>query len=233
MDFYKEVFIEFLLGSNALKLNNPNDEEGLFTLKSGRRSPFFMNMGSLNDGEQLINLGSAYAEAIYKHFKNDLDVVFGPAYKGIPLAVAAAMQFNTMFRENIRYCADRKEEKDHGDGGNLIGTKLKDGDRVVIVEDVTTSGKSIEEVMPKIKAAADVQVIGMIVSFDRMEAAKEGDNKTAIETVAEKYGIETHAIVSMQDVCNHCAKTMSQKTRLAINAYYEKYGVPGKEVVAI
>lgn len=233
MEYYKQQFIEFLLESDALKLHNPNDPEGLFTLKSGRRSPFFMNMGELNDGEQLVNLGAAYAEAIHEHFKTDFDVVFGPAYKGIPLAVSTAMQFNNMFKTNVRYCADRKEVKDHGDVGGLVGAKLKDGDRIVIVEDVTTSGKSIEETMPKIRAAADVEVLGLIVSFDRMEVASEGADKTAIETVSEKYGIETSAIVSISDVLTYMQEHQQLPigTKQAFVDYYEQYGVKGRRVI--
>ena len=232
MEYFKEQFIDFLLESHALKIGNDNDSEGLFTLKSGRRSPFFMNLGDLNDGEQLVNLGSAYAEAIHASFKTDFDVIFGPAYKGIPLAVATAMQFNTMFHVNKRYCADRKEEKDHGDGGKLLGAKLKDGDRIVIVEDVTTSGKSIEETMPKIKSAANVEVLGLFVSFDRMEYGHD-ETKTALEEVAEKYGIETHAIVSIADVLERLQrleKLTMDKKQLFVD-YYNQYGPKGGKVL--
>ncbi len=229
MEYYKELFIDFLTNSNALKLSNPNDPEGLFTLRSGRRSPFFMNMGDLNDGDQLINVGTAYAEAIHEHFKNDFDVIFGPAYKGIPIAVSATMQFNQLFHKTKRFCTNRKEIKDHGDVGGFLGAKLKDGDRIVIVEDVTTTGGSIDEVLPIIRAAADVEVVGIIVSFDRMEVASEGSSKTALESLAAKYGFEAQAIVTMAEVLKR--KQLPANVKAAFRKYYEQYGVPGKKVI--
>jgi orotate phosphoribosyltransferase len=229
MDYYKELFIDFLTDSKALKLSNPADPEGLFTLRSGRRSPFFMNMGDLNDGNQLINVGTAYAEAVHEHFKNDFDVIFGPAYKGIPLAVSATMQFNQLFHETKRFCTNRKEIKDHGDVGGFLGAKLKDGDRIVIVEDVTTTGGSIDEVLPIIKAAANVEVVGLIVSLDRMEVASEGSDKTALESLTEKYGFTAKAIVTMTEVLEH--KKLPADTKAAFSKYYEQYGVPGRKVI--
>ena len=230
MDYYKELFINFLTSSKALKLTNPDDPEGLFTLRSGRRSPFFMNMGDLNNGDQLINVGTAYAEAVHEHFKGDFDVIFGPAYKGIPLAVSATMMYNQLFHESKRFCTNRKEVKDHGDVGGFLGTKLKDGDRVVIVEDVTTTGGSIDDVLPIIKAAADVKVVGLIVSLDRMEVASEGSNKTALETLAEKYNFKANAIVTMEEVLSH-KHGLSESTKKAFAEYYEHYGVKGKKVI--
>ena len=222
----KELFIKFLLDSGALKLNNPNDPEGLFTLKSGRRSPFFMNMGDLNTSEQLVTLGAAYAGALNDCFKN-VDVVFGPAYKGIPLAAATAMQYNLIYKKSVRYCADRKEVKDHGDGGALVGTKLKDGDRIVIIEDVTTSGKSISEVMPKIKAAADVKVVGLIVSFDRMEYGKD-KSMTALDEIEAQYGIDAYSIVSIADVLQYA--DLPEKDFEKFRLYYKEYGVEGMSI---
>jgi len=223
MDYYKQEFVDFLLESNALKF-------GDFTLKSGRKSPFFMNMGELNDGEQLKKLGMAYAEAINDNFGRDIDVVFGPAYKGIPLAAATAIQFHELFKKPVRFTSNRKEVKDHGDTGILLGSKLKDGDRVVIVEDVTTSGKSIEEVMPIIMTQADVEIVGEVVSLDRMEYGSD-KTKTALEEVSEKYGIKTTAIVSMRDVCevlkSHKESLIS--TIQSIRKYYEQYGPEGRK----
>lgn len=229
MDFYKSEFCRFLLESNALKIGcNPDREDGNFVLKSGRISPFFMNMGDLNDGKQLLELGSAYAEAIHDYFKTDFDTVFGPAYKGIPLSVAAAMQFSSMFGHHVNFCANRKEAKDHGDSGIILGHKPKDGERVIIVEDVTTSGKSIDETLPILKAQADVNIIGLIVSFDRMEYGKD-KSKTALEEISEKYGIETHAIVSMKDVVEYMRENRNLPigTIQSIKDYYTEYGPQG------
>ncbi|MBQ2637911.1 orotate phosphoribosyltransferase [Candidatus Saccharibacteria bacterium] len=223
MDYYKQEFVDFLLESNALKF-------GDFTLKSGRKSPFFMNMGELNDGEQLKKLGMAYAEAINDNFGRDIDVVFGPAYKGIPLAAATAIQFHELFNKPVRFTSNRKEVKDHGDTGILLGSKLKDGDRVVIIEDVTTSGKSIEEVMPIIMTQADVEIVGEVVSLDRMEYGSD-KTKTALEEVSEKYGIKTTAIVSMRDVCEvlKSRKESLTSTIQSIRKYYEQYGPEGRK----
>lgn len=141
MEDYKEQFISFMVESNVLKF-------GDFTLKSGRKSPFFMNAGAYVTGTQLRKLGGFYARAIHDRFGLDFDVLFGPAYKGIPLAVAASMAISEMYGVDVRYCSNRKEVKDHGDKGILLGSSLEDGSRVVIIEDVTTSGKSIEETWP-------------------------------------------------------------------------------------
>lgn len=225
MDYYKSHFIDFLLKSGALKF-------GDFTLKSGRKSPFFMNMGELNDGRQLAELGIAYAEAIDDTFGRDIDVVFGPAYKGIPLAASTATQFYQLFKKQIRFSSNRKEIKDHGDAGIILGSKLKDGDKVVIIEDVTTSGKSIDEVIPIIKAQADVKILGEIVSLDRMEYGSD-KSKTALEEIAWKYGIKTTAIVSMQEVCEllKSRNELLNETTQALKKYYAEYGVKGREVL--
>lgn len=229
MEYYKELFIDFLTNSKALKLSNPDDPEGLFTLRSGRRSPFFMNMGDLNNSDQLINVGTAYAEAIHEQFGNDFDVIFGPAYKGIPLAISATIAFNQNFHEIKRFCTNRKEQKDHGDAGNFLGAKLKDGDRIVIVEDVTTTGGSIDDVLPIIKAAANVEVVGLIVSVDRMEVASEGSDKTALEHLTEKYGFKAQAIVTMKEILSH--KRLPEESKKAFAEYYAQYGVTGKKVI--
>ena len=137
MEGSKREFIEFMVESDVLKF-------GEFTLKSGRRSPFFMNAGAYVTGDQLHRLGIYYAKAIEASFGLDFDVVFGPAYKGIPLAVVTAMAISELYGKQVRYCSNRKEAKDHGEGGTLLGYTLQDGDRVIMVEDVTTSGKSID-----------------------------------------------------------------------------------------
>ena len=193
MEQYKEEFIHFMVESHVLKF-------GSFTLKSGRQSPFFMNAGAYVTGEQLHRLGKYYAQAIHDNFGLDFDVVFGPAYKGIPLAVVTAIALQELYGKEVRYCCNRKEVKDHGaDKGNLLGADLHDGDRVIMVEDVTTSGKSIDETYPILKGAADVEVKGLIVSLNRMEVGK-GGVVTAQKEVQEKYGFPVASIVSMAEV---------------------------------
>ncbi len=203
---------------------------GEFTLKSGRKSPFFMNAGAYVTGTQLRKLGEYYAKAIYNTYGLDFDVMFGPAYKGIPLTVAATMAYSSLYGKDIRYCSNRKEVKDHGDTGILLGSKLKDGDRVVIIEDVTTSGKSIEETFPIIKAQADVEVKGLIVSLNRMEVGKGGE-KSALDEIQELYGFGAGAIVTMREVVEHLYNkpyngkiVIDDTLKTAIDAYYEKYG---------
>mgnify|MGYP001102567516 CR=1 FL=1 len=223
MESYKKEFIEFMVESDVLKF-------GEFTLKSGRKSPFFMNAGAYVTGMQLGRLGEYYAKAIYDTYGLDFDVLFGPAYKGIPLAVAATMAINRLYGKDIRYCSNRKEVKDHGDTGILLGSRLKDGDRVVIIEDVTTSGKSIEETFPIIKAQADVEVKGLIVSLNRMEVGKGGE-KSALEEIQELYGFAANAIVTMEEVVEHLYNNpykgkivIDDTLKAAIDAYYEQYG---------
>lgn len=203
---------------------------GDFTLKSGRKSPFFMNAGAYVTGAQLRRLGEYYARAIHDHYGLDFDVLFGPAYKGIPLSVATTMAISELYGKEIRYCSNRKEVKDHGDTGILLGSKLKDGDRVVIIEDVTTSGKSIEETFPIIKAQADVEIKGLIVSLNRMERGLESE-KSALKEIQEKYGFETNAIVTMEEVVECLYNKPYQGTVLindalkaSIDEYYAQYG---------
>ena len=202
---------------------------GEFTLKSGRKSPIFMNAGLYQSGFQLARLGEFYARAIHDTYGLEFDVLFGPAYKGIPLAVATVMALSTLYGADIRYCANRKEVKDHGDTGILLGSKLKDGDRVVIIEDVTTSGKSIEETFPILKSQADVEVVGLIVSLNRMERGK--GEKSALEEIKDLYGFPTAAIVSMKDVVERLwnrecmgSVVIDDTLKAAIDSYYEQYG---------
>lgn len=223
MEQYKQEFIEFMVESDVLKF-------GEFTLKSGRKSPFFMNAGAYVTGTQLRRLGEYYAKAIHDNYGLDFDVLFGPAYKGIPLSVAATMAISELYGKDIRYCSNRKEVKDHGDTGILLGSKLQDGDRVVIIEDVTTSGKSIEETFPIIRAQGDVEIVGLMVSLNRMERGK--GSKSALEEIQELYGFKANAIVSMADVVEHLYNreclgqiVIDDKIKSAIDAYYEQYGV--------
>lgn len=224
MEAYKEEFIEFMVKSEVLKF-------GEFTLKSGRKSPFFMNAGAYVTGEQLHQLGIYYAKAIHDNFGLDFDVVFGPAYKGIPLAVVTAIALDELYGKEVRYCCNRKEVKDHGaDAGSFLGSELRDGDRVVMVEDVTTSGKSIDETYPLLKAAADVEVAGLVVSLNRMEVGK-GGVKTAQAEIREKYGFPVASIVTMAEVVERlhgreCAGrvVVDDALKAALDGYYERYG---------
>ena len=223
MEAYKKEFIEFMVESEVLKF-------GDFTLKSGRKSPFFMNAGAYVTGSQLSRLGEYYAKAIHNHYGTDFEVLFGPAYKRIPLSVATTIAFSRLYGKEIRYCSNRKEVKDHGDTGILLGSKIKDGDRVVIIEDVTTSGKSIQETFPIIQAQGDVTILGLMVSLNRMEKGLETD-KCALDEIQEKYGFPANTIVSMADVVECLYNRPCQgrliiddKMKEAIDKYYEQYG---------
>ncbi|SDM53056.1 MULTISPECIES: orotate phosphoribosyltransferase [Lachnospira] len=222
MEQYKQEFIEFMVDSDVLRF-------GEFTLKSGRKSPFFMNAGLYVTGQQLTKLGEYYAKAIHDNYGDDFDVLFGPAYKGIPLSVATVMAFHKLYGKEIRYCSNRKEAKDHGDAGILLGSPIKDGDKVVIIEDVTTSGKSIEETFPIIQAQGDVEIKGLMVSLNRMERGK--GEKSALVEIQEKYGFPANAIVSMADVVEHLYNkevngkvVIDDKIKAAIDEYYKQYG---------
>lgn len=224
MEQYKQEFIEFMVDSQVLKF-------GDFTLKSGRKSPFFMNAGAYVTGTQLRKLGEYYAKAIHDNYGDDFDVLFGPAYKGIPLSVATTMAYSELYGKEIRYCSNRKEVKDHGDTGILLGSPIKDGDRIVIIEDVTTSGKSIEETFPIIQAQGNVEIKGLMVSLNRMEKGKGGE-KSALEEIQDLYGFGANAIVTMKDVIEHLYNNpykgnviIDDTVKEAIDKYYEQYGV--------
>lgn len=226
MEQYKKEFIDFMVECKVLKF-------GSFTLKSGRHSPFFMNAGAYITGSQLARLGEYYAKAIHDNFGDDFDVLFGPAYKGIPLSVATVIAYNKLYGKEIKYCADRKEAKDHGaDKGGLLGYEIKDGDRVVIIEDVTTSGKSIEEVYPKIKAQETVEggikIVGEIVSLNRLERAADSE-KSALDVITEKYGFPAKAIVTMAEVVEALYVpggngVITDDLKKDIDAYYAEWG---------
>lgn len=226
MEQYKKDFIDFMVECNVLKF-------GSFTLKSGRQSPFFMNAGAYVTGKQLLKLGEFYAKAIHDNFGDDFDVFFGPAYKGIPLAVVTSVAYYNLYGKEVKYCSDRKEEKDHGaDKGSLLGYKIQDGDRVIIIEDVTTSGKSIEETYPKIKAQETkegaIKIVGEIVSLNRMERAPD-TTKAALDVITQKYGFPARAIVSMDDVIEYLytngdKKIITDQIKKELDSYYEKYG---------
>ena len=222
MEQYKKEFIEFMIDCEVLRF-------GDFVTKSGRKTPFFVNTGFYRTGAQLRKLGEYYAKAIQSTFGTDFDVLFGPAYKGIPLSGAASMALSEHYGADIRYCSNRKEVKDHGDKGILLGGPIGDGDRVVIIEDVTTAGTSIHETLPIIKAQGDVNVLGLVVSVDRMERGQ--GEKSALKEIEEQFGFKTTAIVTMADVVEHLYNreykgrvVIDDQLKAAIDAYYEQYG---------
>lgn len=222
MEQYKKEFIEFMVDCGVLKF-------GDFVTKSGRKTPFFVNTGFYRTGSQLRKLGEYYAKAIESKFGFDFDVLFGPAYKGIPLSVAASMAISEFYGKDIKYCSNRKEVKDHGDKGILLGSPIEDGDRVVIIEDVTTAGTSIGETMPILKAQGDVVPVGLVVSVDRMERGQ--GTKSALAEIKETYGLETTAIVTMAEVVEHLYNReykgkiiIDDALKAAIDAYYVQYG---------
>ncbi|HIV22784.1 MAG TPA: orotate phosphoribosyltransferase [Candidatus Merdiplasma excrementigallinarum] len=222
MEQYKQEFIEFMVDCQVLKF-------GDFVTKSGRKTPFFVNTGFYRTGAQLRRLGEYYARAIHDKFGLEFDVLFGPAYKGIPLTVAATIAISELYGTDIRYCSNRKEVKDHGDKGILLGSPIQDGDRVVLIEDVTTAGTSIQETLPIIRAQGDVQPVGLAVSVDRMERGT--GTKSALKEIEEKYGLQTTAIVTMAEVVEHLYNReykgrviIDDEMKKAIDAYYEQYG---------
>ena len=190
---YKESFIKFMVECGVLTF-------GDFTLKSGRKAPYFVNTGNYKTGAQLAKLGEFYAECISEN-NIDVETLFGPAYKGIPLAVSAAVELYNKFGKEVSYCFDRKEVKDHGEGGMFVGKKLADGEKVVIIEDVMTSGKALREVMPKLKDAANVNVTGMVITVDRMEKALDSE-LSAVEQAYKDFGVKVYSIVNINDIIN-------------------------------
>ena len=211
-----------MVKSNVLKF-------GSFTLKSGRQSPFFMNAGAYVTGSQLAVLGEYYAQAIHTNYGDDFDVLFGPAYKGIPLSVATVIAYKNLYNKEIKYCSNRKEAKDHGEAGILLGYQVKDGDKVVIIEDVTTSGKSMEETVPILKAQAKVDIKGLMVSLNRQEKGK--GEKSALAEITELYGFPANAIVTMEEVVEALYNkevdgriVIDDAIKSAIEAYYKEYG---------
>ena len=223
MEQYKKEFIEFMVDCGVLKF-------GDFVTKSGRKTPFFVNTGFYRTGAQLNKLGEYYAKAINDKFGTDFDILFGPAYKGIPLSVATSMQISSIYGKDVKYCSNRKEVKDHGDTGILLGSPISDGDKVIIIEDVTTAGTSINETLPIIRAQGDVDVKGLVVSVDRMERGQ--GEKSALDEIHEKYGLETTAIVTMAEVVEHLYNKeykgkviIDDELKKAIDNYYEQYGV--------
>lgn len=218
MEKYKKDFVNFMLKSDVLMF-------GDFVTKSGRSTPFFINTGKYSTGRQISQLGDYYAKAIKEKIGLDFDVIFGPAYKGIPLVVSVASSLLTLFDKNVSFCFNRKEKKDHGEKGSLVGHKLKNGDRVLIIEDVNTSGKSIRETVPILKDNADIKLTGLIISVNRMEKGKN-TNKMALTQLKEEYKMKTASIVDMKEIQKYLYKNgkIAEDMNIAIDKYYEKYG---------
>lgn len=222
MKAYKKEFIDFMIECGVLTF-------GDFVTKSGRKTPFFVNTGNYQTGSQLSRLGEFYAEAIKENFGDDYDILFGPAYKGIPLGVTTAIALSNNYDIDVKYCSNRKEVKDHGDKGILLGSKLKDGDKVLIVEDVTTAGTSIYETMPILKSQGDVDVKGLIISVDRMERGQ--GEKSALSEIREKFEFKTCAIVTMAEVIEYLYNKevngtvlINDEIKARIDDYYAQYG---------
>ena len=188
---YKQQFIKFMVDNGVLKF-------GEFTLKSGRKAPYFINTGNYKTGSQLARLGKYYAACIQQNGLK-AETLVGPAYKGIPLAVTTAVSLANDYGVDMNYCFDRKEVKDHGEGGLFVGKQLVDGEKVILIEDVMTSGKALREMLPKLKAAANVEIAGMIISVDRMEKGLESD-LSAVQEVYKEFGVKVYSIVTMSDI---------------------------------
>lgn len=222
MEQYKVDFIHFMVDCEVLKF-------GDFVTKSGRNTPFFINTGFYRRGSQLKRLGEYYAKAIKENFGGDFDVLFGPAYKGIPLSVAASIALSDQFGIDVAYCADRKEAKDHGEKGKLLGSAISDGDRVLMIEDVTTAGTSIRETWPLIKSQADCEVTGLVISVDRME--RGSGEVSALEEISREFDMKCCAIVTMEEVCEVLYNKeyngkiyIDDDIKSRIDCYYEQYG---------
>lgn len=188
---YKQRFIKFMVENGVLTF-------GDFTLKSGRKAPYFINTGNYKTGAQLARLGEYYAECIIDN-KIEGETLVGPAYKGIPLAVSTAVALWDHHHKDLNYCFDRKEVKDHGEGGMFVGKQLQDGEKVILIEDVMTSGKALREMLPKLAQAAKVEVAGMVISVDRQEKALNSD-LSAVQEAYKEFGIKVYSIVTMHDI---------------------------------
>lgn len=214
---YKEEFIKFMVENGVLRF-------GEFTLKSGRKAPYFINTGNYKTGKQLAKLGEYYASCIVDNGL-EAETLVGPAYKGIPLSVTTAIALFNKYGKELNYCFDRKEVKDHGEGGLFVGQQLKDGEKVIIIEDVMTSGKALREILPKLEAAAKVEVVGMIISVDRMEKALNSE-LSAVKEAKKEFGIDVYSVVTMTDIISAIENgVIDGKEHLeAMYAYRAQYG---------
>ena len=213
MESYKREFIEFMVQCDVLRF-------GDFTAKSGRKTPYFINAGRYRTGAQLDRLAGYYVQTIVHNLGDRFDVLFGPAYKGIPLAAATAVALHRTSGHDVGFCFNRKEAKDHGEGGNLVGHELRDADRVLIIEDVTTAGTSLRETVPLLQAAAKVQLAGLVVSVDRMERGTTEVN--ALTEIRERYGMPTFAIVTIEEIVAHLREHHVNGQQLIDDATYRR-----------
>ena len=222
MNTHKEEFVQFMVDCGVLTF-------GEFTLKSGRISPYFVNTGKYRKGSQIARLGEFYGELFLYKYGTDVDVIYGPAYKGIPLVVSTATAIYQKHNIDIPYCYNRKEEKDHGEGGKLIGHQPVDGDCIVIIEDVVTSGKSLRESLTILKASANVVVPGVIVSVDRKE--KGQGTRSTTQEMKDELGIDIHSIISSGDILYYLYSQKNQGKKeykeliTRMEEYIDKYGV--------
>ncbi|HOB37174.1 MAG TPA: orotate phosphoribosyltransferase [Candidatus Avimonas sp.] len=219
---YKQEFIEFMVKSGALTF-------GDFITKSGRKTPYFINTGNYRTGAQAAKLGEFYADCIMENIAGRIDALFGPAYKGIPLSVACSIALFNKYGRDVGYCFNRKEAKDHGEGGSMVGYKLKDGDRILIIEDVITAGTAVRECIPVLKSAADIEIAGLVISVDRMERGSGG--LSAIEEIKREFGIKTYPIVTVREIigCLHNRQIdgrvyVDDAVRRRMEEYLKTYG---------
>lgn len=220
---YKKEFIEFMVKSNVLTF-------GDFTAKSGRKTPYFVNTGNYKTGYQAARLGEFYADCIVKNGLDKVDALFGPAYKGIPLVVTTSIALSNKYGMDINYCFNRKEAKDHGEGGSIVGYKLKDGDKIVIIEDVITAGTAISECVPMLREVADIDICGLVLSVDRMERGK--NDISAVQEVQKLYGITTYPIVTSREIIDNIYNVnidgkvyIDDAMKAKMESYLEQYGV--------
>jgi orotate phosphoribosyltransferase len=225
----KHDFITFMIGAGALRF-------GDFTLKSGRRSPYFINTGAFDTGEKIARLGSFYAARVREamdagDIPRDIATVFGPAYKGVPIAVATAAALAADHGIDAGYTFDRKEVKDHGEGGGFVGRALKDGDKVVLVDDVITAGTAVRKVAPLIRAAADVEICALVLAVDRMERGG-ADGLSAVEEIRRDLAIPVYPIVTIGEILDAVPRigpdgrpAIDEHTMARLKAYLSEYCV--------
>lgn len=214
----KKAFIEFMMGADVLRF-------GDFTTKSGRKTPYFVNTGNYKTGMQNARLGAFYAALVKETVGDEFDAMFGPAYKGIPLATSVAGALAREHGIDKPFFFNRKEAKDHGEGGNIVGYQPVDGDRIIIIEDVITAGTAIRETMPILRACADVKVTDMFISVDRCEVGQT-PGKTAVMEVGESFGIRVHALVTVRDIRAYLADKADYAHLLPLmDAYMAQYCV--------
>jgi orotate phosphoribosyltransferase len=219
---YKQEFIEFMVKAGVLTF-------GDFITKSGRKTPYFINTGNYRTGAQAAKLGEFYADCIAENIVGRIDALFGPAYKGIPLSVACAIALFNKYGRDVGYCFNRKEAKDHGEGGSMVGYKLKDGDRILIIEDVITAGTAVRECIPVLKSAVDIEIAGLVISVDRMERGSGG--LSAIEEIKREFGIKTYPIVTVREIIGYLHNRqidgrvyVDDAVRSRIEEYLKTYG---------